>query len=203
MKKRGQFSALRAFTLIELLIVVAIIAILAMIAVPNFLEAQTRSKVARAKADMRTLATALEAYRVDNDNYPPDSGAHGNAEYGSWMRLTTPISYITTILHNPFPCLDLGHDPYIEAVFIYGADCRTSSVHGWPAIMWGRAGLLYWMLSAGPDLDADLDEFPGWGDGQPWFDIDAGRDHLWVLYDPTNGTVSSGDIIRSNKKAYN
>jgi len=60
-----------AFTLIELLIVVAIIAILAAIAVPNFLEAQTRSKVSRAKADMRTLATGLESYAVDNNKYPP------------------------------------------------------------------------------------------------------------------------------------
>lgn len=55
----------RGFTLIELLIVVAIIAILAAIAVPNFLEAQTRAKVAKGVADMRTLATAIESYRID------------------------------------------------------------------------------------------------------------------------------------------
>jgi prepilin-type N-terminal cleavage/methylation domain-containing protein len=61
---------LQAFTLIELLIVVAIIAILAAIAVPNFLEAQTRSKVARTKSDFRNIALALESYRVDNNSIP-------------------------------------------------------------------------------------------------------------------------------------
>jgi prepilin-type N-terminal cleavage/methylation domain-containing protein len=61
----------KAFTLIELLIVVAIIAILAAIAVPNFLEAQTRSKMSRAKADMRSIVTAIEAYAVDYNKYPP------------------------------------------------------------------------------------------------------------------------------------
>ena len=59
-----------AFTLIELLIVVAIIAILAAIAVPNFLEAQIRSKISRAQSDMRSIATALESYRVDQNSYP-------------------------------------------------------------------------------------------------------------------------------------
>ena len=63
-------NRLRGFTLIELLIVVAIIAILAAIAVPNFLEAQTRSKVSRVKSDMRTIATGLESYQVDYNRYP-------------------------------------------------------------------------------------------------------------------------------------
>lgn len=60
----------RAFTLIELLVVVGIIAILAAIAVPNFLEAQTRAKVSRVKADFRALSTAFESYHIDHNNYP-------------------------------------------------------------------------------------------------------------------------------------
>ena len=69
-----RFFPAPAFTLIELLIVVAIIAILAAIAVPNFLEASIRSKTSRAKADMRSIATALESYIVDYNEYPPKKG---------------------------------------------------------------------------------------------------------------------------------
>lgn len=59
-----------AVTLIELLIVVAIISILAAIAVPNFLEAQVRSKVSRTKQDLAFIAVALEAYFADYKLYP-------------------------------------------------------------------------------------------------------------------------------------
>jgi len=103
----------RGFTLIELLIVVAIIAILAAIAIPNFLEAQVRSKVSRVKADMRSVATALEAYCIDYNNYPPedDPNVPGPLKYGQWqyaqvtlIRLTTPVAYLSSLesIRDPF-----------------------------------------------------------------------------------------------------
>ncbi len=83
--------------MIELLIVVAIIAILAAIAVPNFLEAQVRAKVSRAQADMRSIATAIESYRVDNNEFHAPHPGVGHLLSPYW---TTTVHYKTVLTTN-------------------------------------------------------------------------------------------------------
>ena len=106
----------KGFTLIELLIVIAIILILVAIALPNFLEAQIRARVTKAKAEIRTLATAFEAYRTDWPYYPrgclggpfatsvrcrDNWGFVGDVEGGS-SNLTSPVEYISEIPDDLF-----------------------------------------------------------------------------------------------------
>jgi type IV pilus assembly protein PilA len=59
----------KAFTLIELMIVVAIIGILAAIAIPNFVKFQCRSKQSEAKGNMKAIYVGEESYRAENDTY--------------------------------------------------------------------------------------------------------------------------------------
>jgi prepilin-type N-terminal cleavage/methylation domain-containing protein len=202
------------FTLIELLIVVAIIAILAAIAVPNFLEAQTRSKVSRAKSDMRSMLVAMEAYRADKNKPVICEGVvtSGTSKPEWWgfvsHHLTTPVAYMTSLPYMPFYDTKvtgfwanytgksfgtakmtqpytyiydiLNVYKYVDAVVSGGS---TTAGNG--QLVYGKdmkdfrdkvAHAGYVIYTAGPDSN----------DGTVW--------GYMVTYDPSNGTVSYGDI---------
>ncbi len=187
------------FTLIELLIVVAIIAILAAIAVPNFLEAQTRAKVSRTENDLRTIDLAMETYFIDNNGYPA-------AYRDSWLiqplgsqnvaqcyppHLTTPISYLTDIPVDIFrKNASTSGLPYR----IYAVGLRANgSVDYWT---YPRSGYMTWSFGA--------DEVTQTG-GYRSLKTVLKNEALPVptttdgmRYDPTNGTVSAGDLYRFN-----
>ncbi len=198
----------KAFTLIELLIVVAIIAILAAIAVPNFLEAQTRSKVSRARADLRSLATALEAYRVDENSYPPSVDGGGiNPIEQRWRFITTPIAYITAIPDDVFgdndvEISDFNTNPTKYRTFDFVTFDKLDNTNFEirfrnDLVANGFSEATQWYAaSQGPDLTPGLAVLaPAGLTAKPGFSPLSGR-ATGLPYDPTNGTISDGDIIR-------
>jgi prepilin-type N-terminal cleavage/methylation domain-containing protein len=191
----------RGFTLVELLIVLAIIAILAAVAVPNFLQARVRARVVRAKADMRTIAVALEEYCVDAGVYPPPvdpiyaSNEVSIPHYHVPSLLTTPIAYITSIPLDDFAVNSRKN----QAGFVTRSDFHGGAQHinsrfffynvKWLEIWFDaslvRAGAGAWMLySPGPDHRVS-----GSNEAVDFF----------TPYDPTNGTRSRGNVFRSQR----
>lgn len=58
------------FTLIEMIVVLAIIAVVAVMIVPNVIGRPDQARVTVAKTDLRTISAALKVYRLDNGDYP-------------------------------------------------------------------------------------------------------------------------------------
>jgi type IV pilus assembly protein PilA len=80
------------FTLIELMIVIAIIGILAAIAIPQFSAYRTRSYNSAAESDLRNAATAQEAYYVDNQTYEQTPTNLVGATYGLYTSSNVTLS---------------------------------------------------------------------------------------------------------------
>ena len=100
----------RGFTLVEIMIVVAIIALLAAIAIPNVLRGRTTANESAAIGNVRALVSSLEMARSVNSAYPqPDGAAFKTAMYGAdCVAATVPVPDFGP----PSFCKDLdGADP--------------------------------------------------------------------------------------------
>ncbi len=212
MREKLQFTKRfgSGFTLIELLIVVAIIAILAAIAVPNFLAAQTRSKVSRVLSDLRTLRTAVESYAVDNNRVPRMTWGpiYGDVLYGEDVFgtlpaiITTPIAYITS---QPFDPFATGTGASVDAqLYTYQAPDTMEDLFrrngGGVVPVPGKPGYIYrpGNRSENAKMRFYFGSYVLWSIGPAGPNKVTGS-NFWLQYDPTNGTISEGHVYVSQK----
>ncbi len=183
------------FALIDLLIVMAIMTILGAIALPNFWTAQTQSQVSRAKAEMKIISAAIGAYFVDYNTYPlvsQEINSSGQA-YMLNSTITTPIAYIPALYQDPFGFsadYDL-YKPYrITSSYWYSTKSYyTQQGFPWQVYPNKQSPVAQWVLmSKGPDK--------AWAQASYPSTLEVDRPYDWA-YDPSNGTVSRGNIVRS------
>ncbi|HOJ62102.1 MAG TPA: prepilin-type N-terminal cleavage/methylation domain-containing protein [bacterium] len=192
----------RSFTLIELLIVVAIIGILAAIAVPNFLNAQVRAKVSRAKADIRTMENAVMMYMIDNNGRPIDCDDPGSGAYLGGLGCGTPqngapedVKGVPEFSFAPifmsFSQLRIFTTPiaYLSGTSLMDAFCSKCAItYNTRYSGSAKQPESFTFSSLGPDhLTGD------WG-----FFFRPGGNPDGVQYDPSNGLTARGDIFVSN-----
>lgn len=122
------------FTLIEVMVVVAILAILASVVVPRIMDEPAKARQARAAQDIRSIESALDMYKLDNYRYPttdqglealvsePESGPEPpNYRDGGYLRNVPEDPW-----GNPYQYLNPGRHGDID-VYSHGPDGRSGS----------------------------------------------------------------------------
>lgn len=210
-----RLQRLKAFTLVELLIVTAVILMMSIIVVPSYLEAQHRTTTSRARFDLRTLAVALESYRVNAGAYPPCAAA-GAAVRGPvdpnpvLERLTTPIAYTSTVhLRDPFPVVYRMSASTAE--LMQTANRTIVSQSSDPMGIWSCYYYQSWnssgRSSAPPPDNGPATAFllQSVGPDSTYYNLGGviANDRatnlpatIHLMYDPTNGTISRGSVFR-------
>lgn len=122
------------FTLIEVMVVVAILAILAAVVVPRIMDEPAKAREARAAQDIRAIKSALDMYKLDNYRYPttdqglealvnrPESGPEApNYREGGYLRKVPQDPW-----GNPYQYLNPGQHEEID-IYSHGPDGRSGT----------------------------------------------------------------------------